>query len=511
MSGADLPIPGDDGDSARRSAELRPQTPGGSPGAVAGDPPEGVLARVAAACTTWAERWIPDAFVFALAAMALVIIAAVAGGAHPGEVLAAWGGGFWELSTFTLQMALIIITGYVVATARPVYRVIAALAGTARTPRGAVATVAFFAMASSWLNWGFSLIFSAMLAKEVARRVPRVDYRALAASSFLGLGSVWAQGLSGSAALQMATSAAMQEGTRAVVAGKDPATGAALVAGGVIPLSSTIFLWQSLVSVLVEIAVVTTVVYLYAPAAGRARSAADLGIDLGLSPLDAPAPEKKGTPGEWLEHSPLLNLLFGAVAVGYLAGYFRAAPSVVQAITLNTINLALLTAGFLLHGTPARLMRAVREATPSVWGVILQFPLYAGIAAVITKTHLNARLAHLFVSVSTAKTFPAVIALYSAVLGVFVPSGGSKWVIEAPYVMAAAHDLHVHLGWTVAVYDLGEALANLVQPFWMLPILGLFGLRARDVMGYTFVVFLVLLPLVLVLVTVLGATLPYPL
>ena len=92
-----------------------------------------------------------------------------------------------------------------------------------------------------------------------------------------------------------------------------------------------------------------------------------------------------------------------------------------------------------------------------------------------------------------------------------VPSGGSKWVIEAPYVMAAAHDLRVHLGWTVAVYDLGEALANLVQPFWMLPILGLFGLKARDVMGYTFVVFLVLLPLVLALVTVLGATLPYPL
>jgi short-chain fatty acids transporter len=471
------------------------------------------LGRTAAFCTAWAERWIPDAFVFALLATALVIGAALAGGAGVGEVVQAWGGGFWELATFTLQMALIIITGYVVATTRPVYRVIAALSGLCRTPRGAVAMVAFFAMTSSWLNWGFSLIFSAMLAKEVARRVRAVDYRALAASSFLGLGSVWAQGLSGSAALQMATSSAMQEGTRAIVAGRDPATGNPLLPGGVIPLSHTIFLWQSLLSVVVEIAVVTTVVYLYAPAAGRARTAADLGIDLGPSPLDreAEAPRQAGKPGEWLERVPFLNLLFVAVSAAYLAGYFRAAPSVVQAITLNVINLTLLTAGFLLHWTPARLMRAVREAVPSVWGVILQFPLYAGIAAVITKTHLNARIAHLFVSISTAKTFPAVIALYSAVLGVFVPSGGSKWVIEAPYVMAAAHDLRVHLGWMVAVYDLGEAVANLVQPFWMLPILGLFGLRARDVMGYTFVVFLVLLPLVLVLVTVLGATLSYPL
>jgi short-chain fatty acids transporter len=309
----------------------------------------------------------------------------------------------------------------------------------------------------------------------------------------------------------MATSSSMQEGTRAIVAGKDPTTGQALVPGGVIPLTHTIFLWQSLIGVAIEIAVVTTVVYLYAPRPGRARTAAHLGIDLGPSPLDAPPPRRQGTPGEWLEHVPLLNLLFVAAAGAYLWGYFRAAPSVVQAITLNTINLALLTVGFLLHWTPARLARAVREATPSVWGVILQFPLYAGIAAVITKTHLNARIAHLFVSVSTAKTFPAIVALYSAVLGVFVPSGGSKWVIEAPYVMAAAHDLRVHLGWMVAVYDLGEALANLVQPFWMLPVLGLFGLRARDVMGYTFVVFVVLLPLVLVLVTVLGATLSYPL
>jgi short-chain fatty acids transporter len=499
MSGADLPpFPGGSGGSVLAAPALA-------------EPPPGLLAHVAAACTAWAERWIPDAFVFALAATVLVMGAAVAGGAHPAAVIKAWGGGLWELSTFTLQMALIIITGYVVATARPVYRLIAALAGLARTPRGSVALVAFFAMASAWVNWGFSLIFSAMLAKEVARRVRGVDYRAVAASAFLGLGSVWAQGLSGSAALQMATSSAMQEGTRAIVAGKDPATGEALIAGGVIPLTHTIFLWQSLASVAVEIAVVTALVYLYAPAAGRARTAADLGIDLGPSPLEAPAPQRSGTPGEALEHTPLLNMLFAAAASVYLAGYFRAAPSVVRAITLDTINLTLLAAGFALHGTPARLMRAVREATPGVWGILLQFPLYAGIAAVIVKTHLNASIAHLFVSISTARTFPAVIALYSAALGVLVPSGGSKWVIEAPYVMAAAHDLHVHLGWTVAVYDLGEALANLVQPFWMLPILGLFGLRARDVMGYTFVVFLVLLPLVLVLVTVLGATLSYPL
>jgi short-chain fatty acids transporter len=282
------------------------------------------------------------------------------------------------------------------------------------------------------------------------------------------------------------------------------------VPGGVIPLRHTIFLWQSLVSVVVEIALVTTVIYFATPSAARARTAESMGIDLGTSPVDRDDPPNKGTPGERLEHSPILVVAFVALSVGYLISYFARATDPLNALTLNTINLVFLTVGVALHGTPARLMRAVKEATPGVWGVILQFPLYAGIAGVITKTGLSEKLAHAFAGVSDARTFPALIAVYSAVLGVFVPSGGSKWVIEAPYVMQAAHDLHVNVGWMVAVYDLGEALANLVQPFWMLPVLGLFGLRARDVMGYTFLVFVVLVPVVLVMVTILGATLPYP-
>jgi short-chain fatty acids transporter len=217
------------------------------------------------------------------------------------------------------------------------------------------------------------------------------------------------------------------------------------------------------------------------------------------------------TPGAWLEHSPILTWLVVALGVSYLARYFSAAGDPLNALNLNILNLAFLLVGFLLHKTPARLMRAFQEATPAVWGVILQFPFYAGIAGIITGTHLNERLAAVFVRFSTAAAFPALVAVYSAVLGVFVPSGGSKWVIEAPYVMAAAHTLKVHLGWVVSAYDLGEALANLVQPFWMLPVLGLFKLGARDVMGYTIVVFLALTPVVIVLVTLLGLTLPYPL
>ena len=136
----------------------------------------GILARIALALTDWTERWVPDAFVFALLATLVVIVAGVAfTPSRLPQVIDAWGKGFWELIPFTLQMALIIITGHVLATSQPVGRVIRRVAAWPTTPRNAVALVAFFAMASSWFNWGFSLIFSAMLAKEVARRVRSVD------------------------------------------------------------------------------------------------------------------------------------------------------------------------------------------------------------------------------------------------------------------------------------------------------------------------------------------------
>jgi short-chain fatty acids transporter len=472
----------------------------------------GPVARAALALTDWSERWLPDAFIFALAATVLVIAAALAATASgPLQIVDAWGRGFWELIPFTMQMALIIITGHVLATSPPMGRLIRLIASWPRTPRGAVALVTGFTLAASWFNWGFSLVFGAVLGIEVARRVEGVDYRALAAASVLGLGSIWAQGLSGSAALQMATAGALQAPIRDIVAH------GGVVPGGIISFRHTIFLWQSFASVAVEMVVVTFVMWLATPPAGRGRTAAT-SVDWipacpgrGQIVLTMTRGQTGDRPRVWLEHSPILTWFVVALGGTYLVRYFMRADEPLGAINLNIINLAFLMIGFVLHGTPARLMRAVQEATPAVCGVILQFPFYAGIAGIITATHLNEQVANLFVRISTPATFPPLVALYSAVLGVFVPSGGSKWVIEAPYVMQAAHTLKVHLGWVVAAYDLGEALANLVQPFWMLPVLGLFKLGARDVMGYTIVVFLALTPVVLILVTLLGMTLRYPL
>jgi short-chain fatty acids transporter len=468
----------------------------------------GAVARLAIALTAWTERWLPDAFIFALVFTVAVVVAAVA--ATPStlvQAIDAWGHGFWDLIPFTLQMALVVITGHVLASSRPMARVIRAMATWPSSPRSAVAFVAVVAMGSSWFHWGFGLMFSALLAREVARRVEGADYRALAAASYMGMGSIWAQGLSGSAVLQMASVGALQPQITAIVAH------GGLVPGGIIPFRNTIFLWQNLVAVAAEMIIVTVVLWLATPPRGHSRTARDLGVDLGEreSHADAGDLRDRRRPGTWLEYSPILPWIVSALGLTYLVRYFMQASEPLNAINLNTLNLAFLLAGFLLHRTPARLMRAVAAATPAVWGILLQFPFYAGIAGVVVSTHLNDRIAAAFVDLSTPTTFPAVVAVYSAVLGVLVPSGGSKWVIEAPYVMAAAHSLHVHLGWVVNAYGLGEALANLVQPFFMLPILSVLGLSARDIMGYTFVVCLTLTPLLIVLLLLLGRTLAYPL
>ncbi|WP_406729298.1 TIGR00366 family protein [Streptomyces sp. GD-15H] len=468
------------------------------------------LARVALRFTAFTERWLPDAFGFVLVGTFLIFALGLATGESPTTLVDAWGEGFWSLIQFTLQMAMIIIGGYAVAVSAPVARLIARMAQIPKSPRAAIAFTAAVAMISSYLNWAFSLIFTAILAKEIARVVRGVDYRALGAMAFLGLGTVWAQGLSGSAALQVASPASSPEAVQEIIAeGRD--------GEGIIPLTETIFTWQSVLATFVVFVVAVVMAWFLAPSPARAKTAQEMGIE--LRPLlaekdgkEAAASGSTGSrPGDWLERSPLLTVLVGILGLWYLVRHFTSAEgNPVAAIDLNTVNLVLILLALCLHWRPIRMVEAVRRGAPAASGVLLQFPFYGGIFGMIAFTGLSKQIAGWMVSVSNELLFPPLIAVYSAVLGVFVPSGGSKWVIEAPYVMEAANQLHVNQGWMVVVYDLGEASANLLQPFWMLPTLAVLGLKARDIMGYTFAMFLACFPVVLIVVTVLAQTLPFP-
>jgi len=449
------------------------------------------LARVGEALADFCERYFPDAFVFALCAVIIVFLGGLALGEKPLKLVQVFGEGFWVLIPFTMQMALIIIGGFVVASSPPIARLIARLAGVPKTPRGAVAFVALLAMLTSLISWGLSLIFTGLLVREVVRRIPRIDYRAIGAAAYLGLGSVWALGLSSSAALLQNTK------------GSIPA--ALLPITGVIPLTQTIFLWQSLLMAIILIAVSVTVAYFSCPSPQKARTAEEMGIT--FEPLEVTA-EKPKTPADRLESSPVLSVVIAILMIAYIIFLF-VQKGALAATDLNTFNFIFLTAGILLHGRPGAFLKAVSKSVPATAGVLIQFPFYAGIFGLIAKTAINPFLADLFVRLTSHGTYPILVGIYSAVLGLFVPSGGGKWVVEAPYVMAAANTLHVHLGWVVQIYNAAEALPNLVNPFWMLPLMGILNVRARDLAGYSILQLLFHIPVVLFLCWLLAKTLPY--
>ena len=449
----------------------------------------GWLARAGSRITDLCERWFPDAFVFALAAIVVVFVGGLVIGVAPAKLASEFGSGFWSLVNFTMQMALVIIGGFVVASSPPVARLTSRLASIPKTGRGAVAFVAAFAMLSSLISWGLSLIFTGLLVREITRRIDRVDYRALGAAAYLGLGSVWALGLSSSAALLQATPSSI------------PAS--LLPITGVIPLTQTIFLWQSIVMALVLIAISIAVAFFSAPPDSEARTAEEMGVRFEPFTAEAFTPS---TPGERAENSPILTIAVAALMLWFLFQQFREKGGL-AALDLNNFNFAFLAAGLLLHWRPRSFLRAVARSVPATAGVLIQFPFYGGIFGMISKTPISEHLANLFVTITTKETFPLVVALYSALLGMFVPSGGGKWVIEAPYVMAAAKQWGVHLGWTVQIYNAAEALPNLINPFWMLPLMGILNVRARDLAGYSILQLLFHTPVVFLLCWLFAKTL----
>jgi short-chain fatty acids transporter len=454
---------------------------------------ESALERFGLGLAAWSEKWFPDAWVFALIGIVFVFFVGLLIGESPSRLAIAGGAKFWTLIPFTMQMAMIIIGGYVVASTPFVYRLICKVSMIPKNGRTAVACIAFFSMATSLISWGLSLIFSGLLVREMSRRLDDMDYRAAGAAAYLGLGAVWALGLPSSAAMMMAS--------------KDTIPKELFEISGLIPLTHTLFIWGNFLTIVALIAVSTTIAYLAAPGPNRAKNAKDFGLS--FEQLDMSV-EPRQKPGEWLEYSPVLILIVGAILVYYLVNVFMTSPAgPLAALDLPIYNLIFITVGMLLHWRPKRFVKAVAQAVPATGGVLIQFPFYAVIFGMIVGTGLNGWLTALFYKVTTHGTYPLLVALYSAVLGVFIPSGGSKWVVEAPYVLQTANMHHINLGWVTQIYNAAEALPNLLNPFWMLPLLGLLRVKARDLIGYTVLQMFLNVPLVFFLCWLFAQLIPY--
>jgi short-chain fatty acids transporter len=458
-----------------------------------------LAARVALRCCAWSERWFPDGYAFAVLMVTLVAAAALLLGVPASDVAGNFGTGYWGLIPFTMQMTFIIIGGYLTADSPPIAALTRRLAAVPRSGRGAIALISLFSMALALVHWGLSLILASLLARALSTRDDlRLDYRAAGAAAIIGSGSIWAMGLSSSAAQLQANPASMPPALLAIT--------------GVVPFSETIFTWQSLVLTLVVGAVSAWIAWSSAPPDAQAATAQQLGIRVPVQDHALPA---RTRPGEWLEYSPLLNLVLVALGGSWLVMEVAAKGLVATISSLNTYNFIFIMLGLLLQWRPRRFMSALSRSIPSVAGVLIQFPLYGAIAAMMTSAKngagvtLATQITHFFTQFTSTHTFAVIVGAYSAVLGIFLPSGGGKWLVEAPYVMQVANELQYPLGWAVQIYNAAEALPNLINPFWMLPVLGIMGLKARDVIGYTFVQFLVHVPLVLFLLWILGTTTAY--
>jgi short-chain fatty acids transporter len=315
------------------------------------------------------------------------------------------------------------------------------------------------------------LIASAVLVRFMARRHPDADYRLLVAVAYLGMGATFHAGPSGSVPLLLAT-----PGTFMIKDGLIP---------GPIPLSQTVFTPLNLGLTAVVIIGLTLFAVLMHPSPDRVVRADPDAVGSLAGFVPPPRPDNP-TPADRLMHAGFANRAVGLLGVVYIARHLGTSG---LNLTLDTVNLLFLSLGILLHPSPASVLKASEEAARSLHGVVLQFPLYAGIYGIIKGTGIAALLAAAFVSIATTRTFPLIVFWYSAFLDYFVPSGGGKWAIEALYVLKAGQELGVPTTSVAMAYAYGDMATNIIQPFWAIPLLSVARLEFRDILGYEILVF----------------------
>ena len=432
--------------------------------------------KIVNGCVRVVNRWLPDPFLFAVILTIVVFIAAMfATGLGPIDMIGAWGAtsGFWSLLSFSMQMALVLVLGSAMASAKPCKKALRALAGLAHNNMQAIVVTTFVSVICCWLNWGFGLIAGALLAKEVAKRVPTVDYPLLIASAYSGF-VIWHAGLSGSIPLAL-------NGTYTV--GEQTFTASTL---------ETIFHPMNLIMVGVILIAMPFVNYAMHPAQDKAIT-----INPALLVDEEEKKYEVKTPADKMEHSKILwviILLFGFIyIVKYFVDVVKAGQNVAGALNLNIVNMIFMFLGILLHGNLRRYVDAIAEAAAGAAGILLQFPFYAGIIGMMTVkgadgASLAMIISNFFVSISTNVTFPLWTFLSAGVVNFFVPSGGGQWGVQGPIVMPAGAELLVEPGRSAMAIAWGDQWTNMIQPFWALPALGVAKLSAKDIMGYLVIV-----------------------
>lgn len=437
------------------------------------------MRKAARALNIGIDKVLPDAFVLAIAlgviAFFMCLIWTDSGVI---DLMVSFGDGFWNFLLFGMQMLMIVTTGYMLASAPVVKRILKKICKLPKTPVQGALFVSIISCIIGFFNWGLGLVAGAFIARYVALNLRTVDFKMLVATAYIGGAAAGTIGISGSEFLLINTPGWFMESTI-----------------GLIPLSETVFSVVGLICGIGSfLVIVPLLVWLMHPSAAetlpldpsiRATFEAEEAAE--QQQVAERKPWKEMTFAEKADNWPVLVYAICVFMVVYLVKYFIENGF---NLTINITNLLVLTIAMLLHGKPSSIIRAAESGVKSAFGVALQFPFYGGIQGMMGASGMVSVLANAFVGISTVGSFPVISYIYGAILNIFIPSSGGIFMVAGPSLAEAAASLGTaHSHWIFG-FTYGEGLSNIIQPFWAIPLLGLCNMRMKDIMGYCIIFFL---------------------
>ena len=427
------------------------------------------------------DKFMPDTLVLAAALTIVTFFVGIfAADQTPWQMVLHWGEGFWGLLSFSMQMFLAIAAGYVAASSPPGRALLRRVARAPKTPLGAILFSCYFLAIVSWFNWAMGTIIAAFLAREIAANHEKLDFKLLIAVGYCVSLCI---GILGPSTPEFLLSA-------------DPTSYMAEYLSEPVPLFDTMFDPGLVASeILVFFIAIPFLCWLIHPPKDQVPTV-DQAIRDRFRAQDEAVdelrknrkPKKEMTFAERCDSSPILIWILCVPMILYIVYWFVTRGF---DLDLNIVNFIVLMLGFLLHGTPASLNLAFQEGARSAYGVALQFPLYAGIQGMISGSGLITIIAEGFASISTTATFAHWTFLVGVILNIFVPSSGGLFAVAGPSLVTAGSLIDVPANQTIIAFTTGEVISNMIQPFWAIPLLGIAGLKMKDIVGYCILFFIV--------------------
>lgn len=432
---------------------------------------DNIVRRMAKRLGGGMEKWMPDAFIWALVLTIIVFFMGIfIANQTPFDMIRFWAEGFSGFLLFSMQMVLVMVTGNCLGTS-PIFKKVLRKIG--RLPKSwwgpYVFTVIVCAMVG-YINWGLSFVIGALLSKRMALDNPSADYPALVAAAFAGA-YAGIFGLSNSAPLMVNT------------------PGHALYDQmGLVPLTDTVVMPATTITILALVMGMAFVFRLMAPRPEEAKTLQVLGVyEAFVADDEDPEPVVDRSQwgfAQWMNNTPILIIPLFVAGIIYIVWFFATRGF---DLNLNIFIFVFFMLGIIAQKTPENYINAMKNSVKSVSSLVLNFPFYGGLQGMMRDSGLVTIIANWFVRISTPITFTFISFVSAAIISLAVPSAGGQWLIHGPILVEAGVQMGSPLYQIVNSYSYGDILANYIQPFWALPILSMAGLKVKDIWGYTMI------------------------